>query len=65
MQVPYWLTYMTSLLKSGKSLNISGDQTGRVKHRSGEHMNSAIDCYIHYALHRAATGSRLGQIQLR
>lgn len=36
--------HMTSLLKSGKSLNISGDQTGRVKHKSGEHMNLAIDC---------------------
>ena len=30
--------HMTSHLRSGKSLNISGDQTGRFKHRSGEHM---------------------------
>ena len=38
MQVPYWLTYDFPHLKSVESLNISGDQTGRVKHRSGEHM---------------------------
>ena len=57
---------MTSHLKSVKSLDMSGDQTVRVKHRSGEHM---IQSYIVrrriYGTWRAATESRLGQIQFR
>ena len=56
---------MTSHLKSGKSLNISGDQTGRVKHRSGKHMIQPyiVRCGIYGE--GAATESRLGQVQFR